>query len=119
MGARDMAGQVDYFEIGTPDSDGAKKFYGGLFGWPMSEPNPQTGYRAIDETKGGVWDTSSMGGAHWAIFYVHVDDVKAAAAQAEELGGKVLVPYTDGGDIEFAHLEDPFGNRFGVWRRKA
>jgi predicted enzyme related to lactoylglutathione lyase len=28
------------------------------------------------------------------------------------------VPYVDNGAIEFAHLVDPQGNRFGVWRPK-
>jgi hypothetical protein len=31
----------------------------------------------------------------------------------------VLVPFTDNGAIEFAHLEDLDGNRFGVWRPKS
>jgi uncharacterized protein len=28
------------------------------------------------------------------------------------------VPLTDNGPLEFAHLQDPQGNRFGVWRPK-
>jgi hypothetical protein len=59
-----------------------------------------------------------MGGASWAIFYVQVDDVKAAIDKAEGLGAKVVVPFTDNGALEFAHLQDPQGNRFGVWRPK-
>ena len=30
----------------------------------------------------------------------------------------VAVPLVDNGQIEFAHLLDPLGNRFGVWRPK-
>jgi predicted enzyme related to lactoylglutathione lyase len=30
----------------------------------------------------------------------------------------VAIPFTDNGVIEFAHLVDPLGNRFGVWRPK-
>jgi len=56
--------------------------------------------------------------APWAIFYVQVDDVKAAIAQAESLGASVAVPFVDNGTIEFAHLLDPQGSRFGVWRPK-
>jgi len=29
------------------------------------------------------------------------------------------VPFVDNGSIEFAHLLDPQGNRFGVWHPKS
>lgn len=72
----------------------------------------------VNDDQGGLWDTSSLGGTPWAIFYAQVDDVQAAIARAESLGATVAVPLVDGGDIEFAHLLDPQGNRFGVWRPK-
>lgn len=113
-----MANKVDYFEIGSPDPEASKAFYQGLFGWQVGQPSPAK-YSMINQSLGGLWDTSGMGGGHWAIFYVHVDDVKAAVSKAEELGAKVALPFTDNGAIEFAHLTDPHGNRFGVWRPKA
>ncbi len=109
-----MSNVVNYFEVGTPDAGATRAFYGGLFGWQIADSGD---YRAIDTDKGGVWDTSSMGGEQWAIFYVQVDDVEATIEKATELGAKVLVPFTDG-PIQFAHLQDPQGNRFGVWRPK-
>ena len=111
-----MANQVDYFEIGSPDAAAIIKFYGELFGWDIAAEPSEQGYHAVNKTAGGIWDTSKMGGAKYAIFYAHVDDVKASVATAESLGAKVLIPFTSGGGIEFAHLEDPQGNRFGVWR---
>jgi uncharacterized protein len=110
-----MVNAVDYFEIGSPDPEASKAFYGKLFGWNIGEPSEQ-GYRPINQTQGGVWDTSAMGGANWGIFYVHVDDVKEAVKQAQDLGAKIAIPYTAGGGIEFAHLIDPQRNRFGVWK---
>jgi predicted enzyme related to lactoylglutathione lyase len=44
--------------------------------------------------------------------------VQATVTQAERLGATVAVPHTDNGAIEFAHLVDPHGNRFGVWKPK-
>jgi predicted enzyme related to lactoylglutathione lyase len=73
----------------------------------------------IDGDNGGVWDTTSIGGGSWAIFYVQVDDVKNVIDKAAGLGATVVVPFTDNGAIEFAHLQDPQGNRFGVLRPKA
>jgi predicted enzyme related to lactoylglutathione lyase len=112
-----MSAIVNYFEIGSGDPGAARSFYGSLFDWTFGELSP-AGYRTVDGDKGGLWDTTSLGGNAWAIFYVQVDDVKAAIAQAESLGASVAVPFVDNGDIEFAHLLDPQGNRFGVWRPK-
>ncbi|MGB6454669.1 MAG: VOC family protein [Streptosporangiaceae bacterium] len=113
-----MADVVNYFEIGSPDAQAARAFYGGLFGWEFGEPAMPARYSMIEQDKGGLWDTSAMGGASWAIFYVQVDDVRAATARAQELGATLAVPLVDNGRIEFAHLIDPHGSRFGIWRPK-
>ena len=109
-----MTNQVDYFEIGAADAGAARAFWGGLFGWQIGPAEPA--YAMVDTDKGGLWDTTDMGGQNWAIFYVHVDDVEKSIARAQELGATVAVPMVDNGRIQFAHLIDPAGNRFGVWR---
>jgi predicted enzyme related to lactoylglutathione lyase len=110
-----MGNVVNYFELGTPDAGATRSFYGTLFDWQIGDSGD---YRMVEGDKGGVWDTATMGGGSWAIFYVQVDDVQATIAKASELGATVLAPFTDNGPIEFAHLQDPHGNRFGVWRPK-
>jgi len=110
-----MANEVDYFEIGTPNPEASRSFYGGLFGWSFGEPSP-TSYSNVNDGAGGLWDTSPTGMGNWAIFYVHVDDVAASVAQAQELGATIVVPVVDNGQITFAHLADPEGNRFAIWR---
>lgn len=114
-----MTNQVNYFEIGSPDPSVSKAFYRSLFDWRFGEPAIPARYATINDNSGGLWDTTEMGGANWAIFYVQVDDVRAYIARAEQLGGAVQVPLVDNGAIEFAHLADPLGNRFGIWQRKA
>jgi uncharacterized protein len=109
--------QVDYFELGSPDPAATKAFYGGLFGWSVGDVSPAR-YSMVNDGAGGLWDTSEMGGGSWAMFYVHVADVKDAIENATRLGATVAVPFVDNGQIEFAHLIDPQGNRFGVWRPK-
>jgi uncharacterized protein len=110
-----MTNVVNYFEIGTSDVGATTAFYGALFNWQIGDSGD---YRMVDGEKGGVWDTSPMGGGSWAIFYVQVDNVRDTIDKASGLGAKVVVPFTDNGPIEFAHLQDPQGNRFGVWRPK-
>ncbi|MFI5085018.1 MAG: VOC family protein [Actinomycetales bacterium] len=113
-----MPNTVDYFEIGSPDPDGSQGFYAGLFGWEVGPPSAAS-YSMVNGDQGGLWDTSAMGGADWAIFYVHVDDVQAAIAKATGLGATVALPLIDNGSIQFAHLLDPRGNRFAIWRPNA
>ncbi|MCU1659214.1 MAG: bleomycin resistance protein [Pseudonocardiales bacterium] len=114
-----MANFIDYFEIGSSDAGSSRTFYGGLFDWTIGEPSQPAQYSMVDGENGGLWDTSGMTGENWAIFYVHVEDVRATISRAQELGATVAVPFTDNGGIEFAHLIDPLGNRFGVWRPKS
>ncbi len=113
-----MTNEANYVEIGSPDPDAASEFYGTLFGWKIADSDSSAPYRMIDGDRGGLWDTSQQGAQHWAIFYVQVDDVRTALDRAQELGASVQVPFTDNGRIEFAHLADPQGNRFGIWRPK-
>lgn len=114
-----MANKIDYFEIGSPDPAASRAFYAGLFDWEIEErPQGDQPYLMVDEANGGLWDTSDMGGGNWAIFYVHVEDVAAALEQAVALGATVAVPPVDNGQIYFAHLLDPLGNRFGIWQPK-
>jgi len=112
-----MTAVVNYFEIGSADPDAARNFYGSLFRWTFGDPSA-VGCRMVNGTDGGLWDTGSMGAGAWAIFYVQVDDVAAAISQAESLGATVAIPLVDNGRIEFAHLTDTQGNRFGVWHPK-
>ena len=109
-----MTHEVDYFEIGSSDPAKSKAFYEGLFGWTVEPPSEPVGYSMVDEGRGGLWRTTELGNQNWAIFYVRVDD--AAVARAEELGATVAVPVIDNGQIHFAHIVDPLGNRLGVWR---
>lgn len=114
-----MTNKIDYFEIGSPDPQASRAFYSGLFDWEIEEePDGDAPYRMVDAPNGGLWDTTDMGGPNWAIFYVHVEDVAAAVEQAVKLGATVAVPLVDNGQIYFAHLLDPQGNRFGVWHPK-
>ncbi|MEO6885494.1 MAG: VOC family protein [Jatrophihabitantaceae bacterium] len=110
-----MSNDVNYFEIGSPDPAASKAFYESMFDWNIGEPAMPGSYSMVNGDRGGLWDTSDIGGPSWAIFYVQVEDVQAAIDHAQELGAALVVPLVDNGRIEFAHLTDPLGNRFGIW----
>ena len=102
---------VAWFEIGAPDVDAAKAFYGPLFGWSFA---PDGTYTLITAA-GGIFNT---GGSipPYAVFVVRVADVAATAARAEELGGKVVVaPNKLDDGMAVAYLTDPNGSMFALF----
>ena len=55
---------------------------------------------------------------HYTTFYVQVDDIPAALAKAESLGGKTVVPAVTIPQGSFAWFADPDGNTVGLWKPK-
>ncbi len=112
---------VSWFEIASSDPDTTMAFYRELFGWSYVD-DQQAGreYRMIETgsdagIKGGLADTKGNTPNH-AIFYVEVADVPATCTKAEGLGGKVILPATEGpGGLVFAYLLDSMGNHIGVF----
>jgi predicted enzyme related to lactoylglutathione lyase len=111
---------VSWFQIGTDDSEGARRFYGDLFGWKFTLDPDGDGYDLINSPgaeapSGGIAHGDGPADNH-ATFLVVVRDVQVACEQAERLGGKVaLGPTSAGSGLVFAYLDDPSGNRFGVF----
>jgi uncharacterized protein len=108
---------VAWFEIGAPDVDAAKVFYGPLFGWSFAPGEAYTLITAPGATgpSGGIFNT---GGniPPYAVFVVQVADVAATTAQAEELGGKVVVaPMVLEDGMVVAYLTDPNGSMFALF----
>lgn len=109
---------VAWFEIGTPDVDGAKAFYGGLFDWSFTAEGDYTMITApgAEGPSGGIMNTSGVGSPPYTIFCVQVPDVAAVVAKIGELGGKVLVePMTMPDGMVVAYLTDPSGSSLAVY----
>ena len=108
---------VAWFEIGTPDVDAAKAFYGPLFGWSFAPDGTYTLITAAGAAapSGGIFNT---GGniPPYAVFVVRVADVAATARRAEELGGKIVAaPMTLEDGMAVAYLTDPNGSLFALF----
>ena len=116
-----LAGAVTWFEVGTPDPEEARRFYGELFGWAFDIQGPysiiQTG--PGHQLPGGIQDTRMTPDgtpARYAVPCVQVDDVADTCRRVEALGGKVLVPATPTPNgLVYAHIVDPTGGHVGVW----
>lgn len=111
---------VLWFEVVGKDGKALRGFYGDLFGWRFQEdPNSGFDYGMVGAGEGGIGGgigSTPDGGPGFATFYIEVDDLDAALARAEKLGGRTVMPATDipGMNIKFAYLADPEGHVIGI-----
>jgi predicted enzyme related to lactoylglutathione lyase len=115
-----MGNPVVYFEIGCRDLAATGNFYAELFGWSISPAGPASVVSTASE-KGIAGHITSLGHEphQYTIFYVEVEDIAAALAKAESLGGKTIVgpiPIPTG---TFAWFSDPGGNTIGLIQPKS
>lgn len=116
-------GTPSWVDLASPDLEGSKRFYAGLFGWEAKDAGPveETGGYAMFTLKGrnvaglGPVQDESQPPA-WST-YVATDDADAAAARVTEAGGDVLfgpIDVMDAGRMAvFAH---PAGGLIGTWQ---
>jgi len=114
----DTHGRFIWYELMTPDTAAAKKFYGEVVGWQSQDmPMPDGTYSVLQADGTGVGgmmaltaEASSQGVPPNWTGYVAVDDVDAAAGKAASLGGSVQRPPQDiPGVGRFAIIADPGG----------
>ena len=119
-------GDFVWYELMTPDAEGAKAFYDAVVGWNISEGAPEFGgYRMIGRSDGGnaggvlpLTDEMQQHGARptW-LGYVSVADVDQAVAAIEQAGGKGLMPAFDIPNVgRIAMVADPQGAPFYVMK---
>jgi uncharacterized protein len=114
-------GTYCWSELVTTDLEGAKTFYGAVFGWgPGGVPEYtewQVGGRSVG---GGMLKPPQMPAEvpnHWAVYFA-VDDTDATVARVNELGGSTIMPPMDIEPGRFAVLADPQGAVFNVLKLK-
>lgn len=115
-----MSGEVSFIEFGAADAMTARTFYGKLFGWSFESGPGGDGY-VID---GAGVPAGVHGGDQGAAPYVffRVDDLEAAAAAVERLGGTVdTIPGAEDEASaaifgEFRMCRDDQGSPFGLHR---
>jgi hypothetical protein len=117
-------------ELACRDVDGAKAFYGAVFGWEGEThpfgPDDSSSYTELQLPGGeapfaGMVQMNEMWPAevpaHWMVYF-SVDDTDASAAQVAALGGTVSVEPFDLPQVgRIAVLNDPQGAVFSVLAR--
>jgi predicted enzyme related to lactoylglutathione lyase len=110
-----MKHPVMWFEVLGRDAAKLCQFYGSLFGWSFAG-NPAA-YGVVETSgrgiPGGV-GTSYPGTREWVTFYVETADVTASLAQAERLGGRIVMARTVLPEVTLGVFEDPEGHPIGL-----
>lgn len=114
-----MAHPVLWFEVMGRNGDALRAFYGSLFNWTFTVGGPaQYGEVNTGDARGipgGIGHAPAPADPHGTTFYVETPDVAASLRQAEQLGGKTLVPATTvGGDMTIGLFTDPEGHVVGL-----
>jgi len=133
-------GSLNFNGLATRDPEGAKAFYGAVFGWKTLALGagqmwtlPGYGDHLEESTPGLRQDMAGMGApegfidvvaalnpiadddagtpAHWSVTFA-VDDADAAAAKASELGGEIVAGPFDAPWTRMAVIKDPQGATF-------
>jgi predicted enzyme related to lactoylglutathione lyase len=134
-------GSLNFNGLSTRDADGAKSFYGAVFGWEtltldggaemwtlpgygdhLEESNPDlrtyvaeaggpAGFEDVVASINPIPADPPDIPAHWSVTFA-VDDADATAAKATELGGKVIVAPFDAPWVRMTILADPAGATF-------
>jgi predicted enzyme related to lactoylglutathione lyase len=122
-------GVFSWVDLGTTDPEGAKAFYGGLFGWSFEENPTDSGVvYSMSQIEGyyvaGLGpldpDMQAQGIPPFWSSYVKHDNVDAVAESATKAGGNVLFPPFDVMDAgRMTMIQDPTGAMFGVWQPAA
>ena len=109
--------QIVHFEIPADDTGRAKGFWGGLFGYQFQSMEGPTEYHMFQtgENEGGA--IMEREGQNALVVYFAVDDIDAARAKVEELGGSAEKKQPVPGFGWLSHAKDTEGNSFSLWQR--
>lgn len=122
-------GIPSWVDLGTSDQDGAKKFYGSLFGWNWDDNDMGDGsFYSMAQLKGksaaAVYtqrpEEASQGiPPHWTT-YITVDDVDAVVGKVAGAGGQVFMEAFDVFESgRMAAIADSTGGVVALWQPKA
>ena len=119
------SGGYIWYELMTPDPQGAKDFYDAVVGWNIGDEVPDYGgYRMIGRSDGkaagGILPLTDEMQQHGArptwLGYIHVEDVDRAAAEIEKAGGKTLMTHDIPNVGRIAMVTDPQGAPFYIMK---
>jgi uncharacterized protein len=102
-----MSGGPSHFELGVPNTDLARAFYGDLLGWAIDE----RGWIDTGGVRGGLHGDDPDTGI---VLYFDVPDLKGAVQRVRELGGEADEPEQPDPSGWYTSCRDDQGVAFGL-----
>lgn len=118
-------GTPNWLDIGVPDLERAKTFYGTLLGWQFQDTGPEGGHYNMctlrgEPVAGMAPNPDDRPARYWWTVYFAAGDCDGLIKRAADAGGEVVVPAMDVMDQgRLAILKDPVGGQFGLWQGQA
>lgn len=117
-----LAGTPAWFDVVSPDLEGARKFYGELFGWTFDVGPAEMGYYTNCNLNGVHAAGMSLKPAGapfptaWSIYFKS-EDINASVEAVKANGGQLMMgPMDVMGEGHMAVCVDPTGAVFGFWQ---
>ena len=112
-------GALVWNELASPDLDASSTFYSALFGWTVAPfeggPEPYLSIKNGEANNGGIRRLQPPGTPpHW-LAYFGVEDIDAALAKVQELGGTKFAGPIDIQIAKIAIVQDPQGAVFALY----
>jgi hypothetical protein len=111
---QDWARPMVHWEIQAREPAKIREFYAQMFNWEITDGQIMSigpGIGAPEQITGHVLP----GDASRVVLYIQVLDLRASMAQAESLGGSVVMqPFDIPGGATFAKVTDPEGNHIAL-----
>jgi predicted enzyme related to lactoylglutathione lyase len=120
MSLNDVPGEPIWIELFTPDTEAAKAFYSGLFGWTARDAGEEFGgYITFDhngEQIAGCMKNDGQGVSAWNV-YLESNDAADTVEMVKANGGQVLLAPMQVGELgHMAMVTDPAGAAVGIWQ---
>ena len=111
-----MPGRLVHFELPAQDTARARSFYSDLFGWRFQDFEGPVEYHMLEGVEPGGAIYPSEGRERGPIVYFDVDDIDAAIARVNELGGTAEDKQPIPGIGWFTACHDSEGNEFSLFQ---
>jgi len=114
-------GTPTWIDLGIPDLDRAREFYGALFGWEFDVGPAESGYYTMCLLRGApvaaiMPNPDPAATDFWWNMYLATDDCDSTAKRIVDAGGTLIQAPMDVMDQgRMAIAKDPVGAQFGLW----
>jgi uncharacterized protein len=118
-------GTPTWIDLGVPELERAKAFYGPVFGWEFETGPPEAGAYTTCRLRGRrvaalAPSPDPEATEFWWNVYLATGDCDATARRVTDAGGSVVVAPMDVLDQgRMAIVKDPVGAQFGLWQGRA